>query len=135
MIEGARYWLSKSEPGSRCIVASMRKHDCEQFPGIVVKRESGSALLLGEVTHDWERQQFTEIDKPEFPAAKRKVRMAMAVMKRSIGDYYTPSFYYATRKEAETHANEMEFELIQWPLTINGVPQWVEIDIEEEVSE
>lgn len=133
MIEGARYWLSKSEPGSRCIVASMRKHDCEQFPGIVVKRESGSALLLGEVTHDWERQQFTEIDKPEFPAAKRKVRMAQALMRRPSGRYYMPAFFYATRKEAEKYANEMELELIQWPLKVNGVEQWVEI--EEEVGE
>lgn len=71
----------------------------------------------------------------KIPQPKKKVKMAQAVVNYRNGEQVTLSnFYYTSLEEAKEDLKDLRYPTVQWPLTINGVEQWVEIEIDEEES-
>jgi hypothetical protein len=69
------------------------------------------------------------VDSLEFPAPKKMVKKSMAVGRRHrhpAMDYNLG--YFASKEDADNLAVYREVELIMWPLVVNGVEQWIEVD-------
>ncbi len=74
--------------------------------------------------------QFLDIDtyqnfltKYAHKLAPKTVRKSQCLAKESGGAFVVSRAVYATREEADKYFHAV----IQWPLVINGVEQWVEV--------
>lgn len=64
-----------------------------------------------------------------YTEPKKKVKMAQAVYQQTDdGTFILHSIFYKSKEEAKAYYNPSYFKLIQWPLVVNGIEQWVEIE-------
>lgn len=70
-----------------------------------------------------------------YSTPKKTIRMAHALIRQpkiSLTKCIPPqvgTFLFETEERAKNHLGDL---LLQWPLTINGVEQWVDVPVEDE---
>ena len=81
---------------------------------------------------DWE---FYEYWLPYTPPKKKKtIKMAQSLLKDHFNNKISPlisGHFFASKEDAEKYASSFGDTLIQWPLVVNGVEQWIEVEVEE----
>jgi len=87
----------------------------------------GELNLLSLTCYDW-KEWYIRIP-------KKTIRMAPALRKTNgsiayDGYYYPTTQLFLSEKEAKA-IKDGSTVFIQWPLTINGVEQWVDVPVEE----
>lgn len=63
------------------------------------------------------------------PVKKKTIKMAQALIKNSNGKFTTTNYFYSSKEKLAPIF--FPSELIQWPLVINGVEQWITVEVEE----
>jgi hypothetical protein len=70
------------------------------------------------------------VDSLEFPKEKKKVKKAQAMVKAMDGFHFISGDVFETKKEALERFEPPRFEVTQWPLAVNGVEQWIEVEVD-----
>jgi hypothetical protein len=68
------------------------------------------------------------VDSLEFPAPKKMVKKSQCVA-MSYAKYIVDSELYASEADAK---KDWGAEFVSWPLVVNGVEQWIEVEINEQ---
>lgn len=82
----------------------------------------------------WSFDSFDWLPYPESPKPKKTVKMAQALLKDEWNNKISPTMsghFFRNKEDAEKYALNFNFILIQWPLVINEVEQWIEVEVEE----
>jgi hypothetical protein len=73
------------------------------------------------------------VDSLEFPAPKKMIKKSQALIRDSYLGADRPSVvFFISREEADNHYEKtVSCKIIQWPIVVNGVEQWVEVPSDE----
>lgn len=71
--------------------------------------------------------EYSDYDWQPYTAPQKTVKMSQAVYKwRGLSQtHQISSLFFKSKKEAET---DIQIEIVQWPIVVNGVEQWIEVE-------
>jgi hypothetical protein len=64
-----------------------------------------------------------------YTEPKKTVKMAQALYQRTDdGTFFINGDFFKSKEEAKEYYTSSSYKIVQWPLVINGVEQWVEVE-------
>lgn len=64
-----------------------------------------------------------------YTEPKKKVKMAQALYQRTDdGFFFLNGFFYKSKEEAKEGYPSSSYKIVQWPLVVNGIEQWIEVE-------
>jgi hypothetical protein len=88
----------------------------EQYCGVADRED------FGELAHKL-------VDSLEFPKPKKTVKKSQCVLKRQdTNEHHLSEKLFSSKEETEKYFEYAIFSIVQWPLVVNGVEQWVEVE-------
>lgn len=121
--------MSKHLPGFRCIVGFFKD---EGRDGLVLNAETHSTKKVGQyISRSVDKnntEEWVPVNNLQFPEVKTKKRLAPGVFKIDESRHFFSTTLFQSYEDAEKYIADTDYTLVQWPLKVNGVEQWTEVE-------